>query len=229
MQQRKFTSEQLAQMESRYRARLINSLSGFKSANLVGTIDAQGQTNLSIVSSVIHIGSNPPLLGFISRPNSVERHTLENILQTGVFTLNSVAADFAPLAHQTSARYAKQQSEFDAVGLTPQFETGFDAPFVLESELKMALTLKEHHTIKVNKTEMVVGQVEQIHLPLDALKADGYLDVEAMDLVTLSGLDSYHTTQRLFRLEYAKPDKKLSPLTVNGAKSQWPGDHNKFS
>lgn len=229
MQQRKFTSEQLAQMESRYRARFINSLSGFKSANLVGTIDEQGQANLAIVSSVIHIGSNPPLLGFINRPNSVERHTLENILQTGVFTLNSVAADFASLAHQTSARYSKDQSEFDAVGLTPQFDTGFEAPFVLESSLKMALTFKERHTIMANNTEMVIGQVEQVHLPLDALKPDGYIDVEAMDLVTLSGLDSYHTTQRLFRLAYAKPDKPLSPLTVDGQESQWARDHNKLS
>lgn len=218
MQNKTLNSQQIAEMESRYRARLISSLSGFKSANLVGTVDADGNTNLAIVSSVTHIGSNPPLISFISRPNSVERHTLENILQTGLFSLNSVQADFAPLAHQTSARYPKQQSEFQAVGLTPQFEDDFAAPFVQESQVKIALRLVEHHTIKANNTEMVIGQVEQIHLPQEIIMPDGYLDIESIDWVTISGLDSYHTTQRQFRLQYAKPDEALLPLSVSGEK-----------
>jgi flavin reductase (DIM6/NTAB) family NADH-FMN oxidoreductase RutF len=218
MQQHKIGSQQIARMENRYRARLINSLSGFKSANLVGTVDTDGKPNLAIVSSVTHIGSNPPLLSFVSRPNSVQRHTLENILQTGVFSLNSVEADFAALAHQTSARYPKNQSEFNAVGLTPQFESSFAAPFVLESSIKIALSLKEHHIIKTNNTEMIIGQIEQVHLPENIIMPDGYLDIEAMDWVTISGLDSYHVTQRLFRLPYAKPDKVLFPLSVSGDK-----------
>ncbi|NVD07708.1 flavin reductase [Vibrio sp. JPW-9-11-11] len=222
MQQQTLNAQQIAQMENRYRARLVNSLSGFKSANLVGTVDAKGQANLAIVSSVTHIGSNPPLLSFISRPNSVERHTLENILETGVFSLNSVEADFASLAHQTSARYPKYQSEFDAVGLTPQYQSGFAAPFVLESNVNIGLNLKEHHTIKANNTEMVIGQVEHIQLPTEIIQADGYLDIESMEWVTVSGLDSYHVTQRLFRLQYAKPDKALRPLSVSGDNSEWP-------
>lgn len=36
---------------------------------------------------------------------------------------------------------------------------------------------------------------------------DGYVDIESLDLVTISGLDSYHSTQRLHRLSYAKPIK----------------------
>ncbi|RTZ16712.1 flavin reductase [Vibrio aquaticus] len=229
MQQQKISSKQIADMESRYRARLINSLSGFKSANMVATVDAEGQPNLAIVSSVIHLGSNPPLLGFISRPNSVQRHTLENILQVGAFTLNSVEADFASLAHQTSARYPKHQSEFEAVGLTPQFDNEFAAPFVLESSVKIALSLKEHQTIRSNNTEMVIGQIEAIHLPREIVQPDGYLDIEGMEWVTISGLDSYHVTQRLFRLEYAKPDKALVPLSTNGEQSEWPSEPDKLS
>lgn len=49
-------------MDQRERARLINSLSGFKSANLIGTCDKQGLENLAVVSSVVHLGSNPPCL-----------------------------------------------------------------------------------------------------------------------------------------------------------------------
>ena len=77
-------------MEQRERARLINSLSGFKSANLIGTCDKQGLENLAVVSSVVHLGSNPPLFGFIVRPTESRRDTLENILETKHFTINSV-------------------------------------------------------------------------------------------------------------------------------------------
>lgn len=49
-------------MPDRKRATLMNYLSGFKSANLVGTTDAQHRHNLAIFNSVVHIGANPPYL-----------------------------------------------------------------------------------------------------------------------------------------------------------------------
>lgn len=71
----------LSAMPSRQRAALVNSLSGFKSANLVGTADAQGMTNLAIMSSAVHLGSHPPLLALIVRPGGEERHTLDTYHQ----------------------------------------------------------------------------------------------------------------------------------------------------
>ena len=64
-----------------FRLNLINSITGIKPANLIGSISNSGQTNLAIFSSVIHLGSNPAYLGFIMRPiGDVPRHTYENIL-----------------------------------------------------------------------------------------------------------------------------------------------------
>lgn len=42
-----------------------------------------------------------------------------------------------------------------------------------------------------------------------------------MEAVTISGLDSYHVTQRLYRLSYAKPNVPLHPLTLEGNPSSW--------
>lgn len=208
-------------MDQRERTRLINSLSGFKSANLIGTCDKQGLENLAVVSSVVHLGSNPPLFGFIVRPAESRRHTLENILETQHFTINSIGADFVQKAHQTSARYSKSASEFKAVGLTPYYDDMFPAPFVLESALKIGLVLKEQISIESNQTQMLIGEVITIQAPKRAVMPDGYLDLEALDLVTISGLDSYHVTQRLHRLSYAKPDKSLFPLTREGSPTSW--------
>lgn len=214
-------------MDQRERARLINSLSGFKSANLIGTCDKQGLENLAVVSSVVHLGSNPPLFGFIVRPAESRRHTLENIQETQHFTINSISADFVQKAHQTSARYPKSASEFKAVGLTPYYDDMFPAPFVLESALKIGLVLKEQISIESNQTQMLIGEVITIQAPKRAVMPDGYLDLEALDLVTISGLDSYHVTQRLHRLSYAKPNKSLFPLTHEGTPTSWEAfEHN---
>ena len=62
-----FSREEIDQMTQRYRATFINSLGGFKSVVLIGTKDKNGQENLSIVSSLFHIGANPPLCGLIFR------------------------------------------------------------------------------------------------------------------------------------------------------------------
>ena len=192
-------------MEQRKRAQFINSISGFRSVALIGSIDTQGQTNLAIFSSIVHIGSNPPLLGFIMRPDSVERHTLTNIMDTGYYTINHINSSMYEKAHQTSARYPKNVSEFDAAQLTPQFKDGFMAPFVKESHIQIGMEFKERIEISINQTSMIIGEIKWVHYPDHCLSEDGFLDIEKAGSITSTGQDSYHTTQLLQRLQYAKP------------------------
>lgn len=199
-----FTKARIAALEKHTRTHFINSLSGFKSANLIGTQDSQGNTNLSIVSSVIHLGAHPPLIGMIMRPHSVPRHTFENILATGVYTINHVNSAIYQQAHQTSARYDKNESEFAATGLTPEYLNEFSAPFVQQSRLKYAVKYIEHQHLAVNGTELVIGEIMDVYLDETALQSDGFLDLQAIDTVAISGLDSYHSTNKLMRLPYAK-------------------------
>ncbi len=196
---------QLMEMEQRKRAQFINSISGFRSVALIGTTDTNGQTNLAIFSSIVHIGSNPPLLSFIMRPDSVERHTLTNIMKTGFYTINHINADMYEKAHQTSARYPKSVSEFEATGLTPSFKNDFVAPFVAESHIQIGMEFKERINININQTSMIIGEIKFVHYPDNCLLDDGFLDIEKAGTITSSGVDSYHTTQLLQKLEYAKP------------------------
>jgi flavin reductase (DIM6/NTAB) family NADH-FMN oxidoreductase RutF len=199
------SNAQIMDMEQRKRAQLINSISGFRSVALIGTTDTKGQTNLAIFSSIIHIGSNPPLLSFIMRPDSVERHTLTNILETGFYTINHINAGIYEKAHQTSARYPKNVSELDATGLTPAFKNDFVAPFVAESHIQIGMEFKERINISINQTSMIIGEIKFVHYPTNCLLDDGFVDIEKAGTITSSGVDSYHTTQLLQKLEYAKP------------------------
>ncbi|MCF2856088.1 flavin reductase [Pseudoalteromonas sp. SMS1] len=203
-------NKDLLQFQERYRAHFVNSLSGYKSANLIGTRSLQGDENLSIVSSVFHLGANPPLMGVIFRPHSVRRDTLENIIETESYTINHVNSLIWKEAHQTSARYKEHQSEFEETGLKPYYHDEFDAPFVAQSQLKIGLKLREYKTIELNKTVMVIGEIVHVEVPNGAVNEDGYINIEQLDTVAVSGLDCYHTTQKLARLDYAKPDRQVS-------------------
>jgi len=199
------TYTQIMQMEQRERAHLINSVGGFKSVCLIGTVDEAGQTNLAIFNSIVHIGANPPLISFIMRPDSVERHTLANILSTGYYTMNHLNESIYKQAHQTSARYPKEISEFDATGLTVEYKNEFKAPYVGESTIQLGIEFKERINLTINNTIMIIGEIKEIYFPTACLQADGYLDIEKAGTIACTGLDSYHFTNRLERLPYAKP------------------------
>lgn len=200
-------------MERNTRTNLINCLSGFKSANLVGT-QQLGMENLAIISSVVHIGANPPLLGMIMRPHTVPRDTLENIRTTGYYTINHVHQQWVEKAHQTSARYPRETSEFAATGLTSWYSETFSAPYVAESLLKIGLKVEEIVVLACNLTELVIGQIEEIWLPQDAVFDDGFIDLTRLGSACISGLDGYHGTSPLARFSYAKPDTPLASLDL---------------
>lgn len=191
-------------MDKRVRVQFATSLPGPKPISLIGSIDAAGRTNVAPFSSVIHLGSNPALIGLVSRPDLVERHTLSNILETKVYTINHVHAGIVTLAHQCSARYSRQESEFTATGLTPHFENGIVAPFVAESQFRFALELVEIIPITSNGTILIVGKVVLVQLPADVLSPDGSVDFAAVDSLASTALDTYFQIKPLVRLPYAK-------------------------
>jgi flavin reductase (DIM6/NTAB) family NADH-FMN oxidoreductase RutF len=198
------TETDLVQMEQRKRANLINSVGGFKSVSLIGTVDDNGQTNLAIFNSIVHIGANPPLIGFVMRPDSVERHTLANILETRFYTINHLNEAIYRQAHQTSAKYPREVSEFDATGLHAEYKGNCKAPFVKESNVQLAVEFKQRIDLDINNTIMIIGEIKDIYFPENCWQADGFLDIEKAGTIACSGLDSYHVTHPLERLPYAK-------------------------
>ncbi|MBC7486723.1 MAG: flavin reductase, partial [Cytophagaceae bacterium] len=165
-----------------------------------------------IFNSLIPLGAMPPLIGFIVRPDSVERHTLQNILETHAFTVNHVKEEFYKQAHQTSARYAEHESEFEKVGLTEDYKADCVAPFVKESLVKFSIDFIERINLSINKTVMIIGKIKNIHLPADCVRQDGFADLEKAGSIAVSGLDSYYTTRPIARLSYAKQDQIPSEI-----------------
>lgn len=208
-------TEDLKTMSKEVRVHLINSLGGFKSVALIGTQSSKGNNNLAIFSSIFHLGANPPLIALLFRPSPPERDTMRNILETGFYTINHITESIYTKGHQTSARYDADISEFEAVGLTPEFKEGFLAPFVKESVIQLGIAFKEKVDITINNTTMIIGEIVQIYIPESCYNEDGFVDIEKANTITCSGLDSYHKTVRLDRLSYAKPDKEITSIPIS--------------
>lgn len=212
MEIKKINLKDILEFEQRYRTTFINSLSGFKTPVLIGTWDGNGKANLAIFNSLIHIGASPPLVGFIVRPDSVERHTLQNILETKVFTINHVKEEFYKKAHQTSARYSNEQNEFKEVGLTEEYKTDFFAPFVKESSIQIGLDFIEKIDITINGTTMVIGKIKTLTIPINCIHTDGFIDVKKAGTIASAGVDSYYKTTPISRLSYAKPNTEITVI-----------------
>ncbi|MBX2969213.1 MAG: hypothetical protein KF803_07560 [Cyclobacteriaceae bacterium] len=129
-----------------------------------------------------------------------------------MYTINHVHEEILPRAHQTSAKYPVRVSEFDAVGLTPQFVEGIRAPFVQESRVKYAVALREIIPISWNKTFFVIGEIQSVLLDTSLIKADGFLELEKAGSLCSLGLDGYYSTTRLARYAYAKPDLSVKQM-----------------
>ena len=207
-----YSFSEILSLNDRFRRNLINSVSGFKSVSLIGTVNNSGTTNLAIFSQILHIGANPPMLGILFRPDSVERHTLENIRQNGYFTINQIQESFYQQAHQTSARYPSSISEFDAVGLTPEFIKDVDVPFVKESNIKMLLKCVDEQTLKINGTILLIGEVQLLMAPDNLIGEDGFVDLQNAGTITSAGLDAYYKTEKISRLSYAKVDLPITEI-----------------
>jgi flavin reductase (DIM6/NTAB) family NADH-FMN oxidoreductase RutF len=208
-----FTPSVWQSWERFYRANFINSLTGFKSASLIGTINAQGIPNLGIFSSIVHIGSDPALIGYINRPIAAAPHTLANIKVGGLYTVNHIHPSFVEKAHQTSAKYPDEVNEFTEVGLTEEYINGVKVPFVKESPVKYLLSLKEIIPITLNATFLVIGQLEQVLIDASLQPTqDGFIELNQAGSICCNGLDAYYNTSLIGRYAYAKPEKTPEKL-----------------
>ncbi len=194
-----------------YKINLINSCSGFKSANLIGTKSNAGTTNVAVFSSVTHLGSNPPLLGVVFRPlTDVPRNTYENIKETGQFTINHIHSAIIKDAHHTSAKYKKEISEFEITNLDEEYKNGWYAPFVKNSPIQIGLTYCEEYVIKRNNCIQLIGEIKDLFVLENLLEDDGFVNLSKGDIVAINGLDGYTLPKLKARLEYQRPKKDLN-------------------
>ncbi len=207
-----YSKKDLNSFDKRFKANFINTISGYKSGSLIGTVNSNGVTNIAIFSSVVHVGSFPALLGFVMRPLTVPRHTYSNIIKSKTFTINQIHTNITGKAHFTSAKFDDNESEFKALELTEEFIDDFSAPFVKESHIKIGLRFQEEHELN-NGCIFIVGSIEFAYVKPSAVKKDGSINLQSIDTVAISGLNRYYTGDFFEEYPYAKQEDIQSYLS----------------
>ena len=208
-----FTIGDIAEMERIYRGNLINSITGFKSANLLATRSKDGVDNDAIFSSVTHLGSNPAMFSFVQRPlGHGAGHTYQNLKETGHITLNHLNMDLVARAHQSSAKYDPEVSEFEELNIEKEIRDGFKAPFVKGAAIQVGAEFESEYYLKENKCILVICRITDIYMNDGLQLDDGFVNLERAGTVTINGLDAYAKANIKERWSYAQVGEDLHTL-----------------
>ena len=206
----KHTKEEFSKLNKIPRLNLINSCMGYKSANLIATKSVDGISNVAVFSSVTHLGSDPALLGFILRPNTVPRDTYANIKATEYFTVNAISETMIADAHQSSAAYDASISEFDVTNLEEEYLDEIEIPFVKGSPVRLLCRYLNEYPIIENNTIHIIASIEAIYYDFILEREDKWLQLDKVNVVTINGLDGYAMPKLLKRFEYARVNQELN-------------------
>ena len=208
-----YNNEQIKGLNRFYRANLINSIIGIKQANLIGTVSKNKTTNLAIFSSGIHLGSNPALIGIVSRPETKHpKQTMDNILLNKQFTINHVNQDIIKRSHATSYKFDEFISEFRKCDLKEEYIENFDAPFVNEAEIAIGLEYLNNYKIIENGVVIIVGEIKHIIIKDSShLQENGEINFQSSQSVGVSGNNTYYKLKNHNTLDHVASSEKFDP------------------
>lgn len=212
-----FTRDDIDKMDKVKRLNLINSCTGYKSANLIVTKSSLDVVNVAVFSSVTHIGSNPPMISFITRPLTVKRDTYNNLKENPFFTVNHITENIISDAHHTSASYNENISEFDKTNLEKEYKETIEIPFVKDSPIQLLCKYVNEYHIVENDTVLIIATIENLFFEEDLLHKDYWLQLDRAKVVTVNGLDGYALPLLIDRYAYARPDVPTKSLLEYGS------------
>ena len=205
----KHTKEEFSKFNKIPRLNLINSCTGYKSANLIATKSADGISNVAVFSSVTHLGSDPALLGFIMRPNTVPRDTYTNLKEIGFFTVNAITEEMIGDAHQSSAAYNASVSEFEMTNLDEEYLDEIEVPFVKGSPVRLLCRYVNEYPMTENNTIHIIASIEAIYYDDLLERDDKWLQLDKAKVMTINGVDGYALPQLSKRFEYARVNQEV--------------------
>ncbi|MBT8233907.1 MAG: flavin oxidoreductase [Saprospiraceae bacterium] len=188
----RINQSEIESLDRIYRINLINSISGIKPGNLIGTRSLDKVDNVAIFSSVVHLGSNPAQFGFVLRPQGeMFSDTFQNIIDTQCYTINHIHKDLIEKSHYTSAKLGKEESEFEKMNIEKEFINDFHAPFVKMSPVKIGMKLLNYSQLP-NDCYFIIGSVQMIDIQENAVAENGQINLQTCESIGISGVNTYY-------------------------------------
>ena len=183
---------------------------------LVSTISETGVFNVAPFSFFAAVTFYPPTVCFsvLRRKGGAKMDTLRNIEFSRDFVANTVHEAIAIPAHQSSAAYPPEVSEFVEVGLTPVKSEKVKAPRVGESVLSLeckVVDIVELYKLPQAVASLVIGEIVMYHVK-DEYYFNGNVDLTKAGLIGVMGGDIqgavYCHIGNSFRYQRPSPPKE---------------------
>jgi len=170
----------------------------------IGSIDADGNTNLAPYSFFNMVSGVPPT--FVFAPgNGARRDTLDNVRAVPEFTINIVTDEVVEVMNATAASLEAGQSEFDLPGITAVPSQVIRPPMVGECKATIECVLDDIVQVGDPKhgNSLVVGHAVMFHVD-DSLLDGTRVDQAALQAVGRHVGNTYSHSHDLF--DIARPD-----------------------
>jgi flavin reductase (DIM6/NTAB) family NADH-FMN oxidoreductase RutF len=151
----------------------------------VTSLSPDGVVNLAPHSFYTVACAKPPIVQF----SSVGRKdTLRNVLATGEFVVSLTPAPLLDQVNNSSARFAPDQSEIEALGIETEASRTVRPPRVAASPVAIECTL--HSTNELGDSTVVLGDVRTICVAEEVL-VDGHPDFGRLDPLARLGKEEW--------------------------------------
>jgi flavin reductase (DIM6/NTAB) family NADH-FMN oxidoreductase RutF len=170
----------------------------------ISSCSAEGLSNAAPFSWFNAVCGDPLMVMVaVGKRRGQMKHTSANIQATGEFVVNVATAACAAQMVQTSADYAEDVSEFEAVGLTAVPSRLVKPPRIGESPLHIECRLEQIVPLGSGSTDLVLGRCLCLHIAHEVLAADGRVDALQLQPMARLGRDEYTIVRELLR--YPRP------------------------
>lgn len=178
----------LEALEPRAGFKLLSALVVPRPIAWVTTRNADGSVNAAPYSFFNLMGHDPHLVAIgLSQPGDrLQKDTAANVRRTGRFVVNVVSEAVAEAMHRSSGPYSPGASEVEALGLRLADAPAGDVPRIADAPA--ALACREHTTLEIGRSRVLLGVVEALHLRDDLYDAErGYVRQEGLGAVARLG------------------------------------------
>ena len=138
----------------------------------VSSRSADGVDNLAPFSFFSVSSTNPPIVQFTTVGGF--KNSSDNARATGQFVINITTESMIDLVNATSAGFAEDVNEFEAVGVASEPAAVVDCLRVRDSPVSIECVL--HQIIEVGNSQVVMGRVVAVSVATSVAAADGHPD-----------------------------------------------------
>jgi flavin reductase (DIM6/NTAB) family NADH-FMN oxidoreductase RutF len=173
----------------------------------ISTINTAGQANLAPYSQWQNLSFDPPMVMFAANPYSDGRrkHSVVNAEQTGWFVWNMATYALREAVNISAAEWPEGVDEFEKAGMTKAPCIDAPGPRVAESpahfECRYLSTTRLAGNSNHGWVDVVFGQVMRIHVKDEVIRADGKLDIPAIQPLARMGYYDYTTVTETFEMQ----------------------------